>query len=161
MGKRAMSATVIGRRKTHGHAANYRPSPTYGCWSGMISRCSDAASCSYSQYGGRGITVCERWKKFENFLADMGEKPGGKSLDRFPGNNGNYELSNCRWATRLEQQNNMRSNRLITHNGETHTVAEWARIKGMRYTTLLGRFQHGWGIQEALNRDIATSRRPQ
>jgi len=75
----------------------------------MLLRCFNPKTLAYKNYGGRGITVCERWQGehgFENFLADMGERPAGKTLDRFPNNDGNYEANNCRWATSAEQANN-------------------------------------------------------
>jgi len=74
----------------------------------MRQRCFDSARAGYRDYGGRGITVCQRWNSFENFLADMGERPIGKTLDRFPNPDGNYEPGNCRWATPLEQARNRR-----------------------------------------------------
>lgn len=97
----------------HGHAKRDAvPSRTYASYSAMMSRCYKEHVCQYPRYGGRGITVCERWRGecgFINFLADMGERPAGKTLDRYPNNDGNYELRNCRWATVKEQQNNRRN----------------------------------------------------
>lgn len=93
----------------HGH--NMRrtgiESPTYFTWSGMIQRCNNSNAPNFHNYGGRGITVCERWLKFENFLADMGERPEGLTLER-KDNNGNYEKDNCKWADAIEQHNNTR-----------------------------------------------------
>jgi hypothetical protein len=82
--------------------------PEYRTWSAMKSRCSNRNVPAFKDYGGRGITVCERWMKFENFLADMGVRPTGTSLDRYPNCNGNYEPGNCRWATPREQTKNRR-----------------------------------------------------
>jgi hypothetical protein len=90
----------------------------YASWRAMLSRCQNANHPSYFRYGGRGISVCERWLKFENFLADMGERPRGKTLDRYPDNNGNYEPGNCRWATPSEQSSNRRA-RVVTETS-TH-----------------------------------------
>src|SRR3990170_2164292 len=89
----------------HGHANP--KSPTYESWAGMLSRCRNPNQPYYHRYGGRGITVCPRWHKFENFLEDMGERPDGLSLDRI-NNDGNYEPDNCHWATRQEQNMNSR-----------------------------------------------------
>src|SRR6266542_3338956 len=84
---------------------------TYSAWWSMVDRCTNLANHAYPDYGSRGITVCERWLSFENFLADMGERPEGLTLDRVD-NEGNYELSNCKWVTRSEQQRNTRRTKL-------------------------------------------------
>jgi len=97
--------------KTHGHTRKGWQSPTYLTWHGMIQRCTNIGHCSYGKYGGRGITVCDRWLKFDAFLVDVGERPSGKTLDRIDVN-GNYELTNVRWATRSEQARNRRDTRL-------------------------------------------------
>lgn len=96
--------------KTHGHSANGETSPTYNSWASMVQRCTNSNATSYPRYGGRGISVCLHWLKFENFLSDMGERPEGLTLDRRD-NNGNYEPDNCRWATLSEQALNGRPNK--------------------------------------------------
>lgn len=96
------------KNRTHGHGGrDKKRSITYNSWYNMKARCSNPKATGYENYGGRGITVCKRWLEFENFLADMGERPDGLTLDR-KNNEGNYEPSNCRWATRIEQNNNTR-----------------------------------------------------
>lgn len=85
--------------------------PTYRSWDHMVGRCSNPNSDSYPEYGGRGIIVCDKWLKFEGFFEDMGERPEGMSIDRFPDNNGNYELDNCRWANPTQQALNQRMRR--------------------------------------------------
>lgn len=127
--------------------------PTLRSWDGMLQRCTNQRDPRYKDYGGRGITVCERWLKFENFLADMGERPAETSIDRVD-NSGNYTPDNCRWATRVQQQNNMRRNHLVTFEGETHTVAEWVRIKAIKHATLWARLKRGWSIRRALETPI-------
>lgn len=107
----------------------------YSVWKNMMRRCFDPKNHAYKNYGGRGITVCDRWKNFENFYSDMGEPPNGKSLDRKDNSLG-YSPENCRWATRKEQTRNMRTNRLITIDSETKSLAEWCEIMGQPYSRI-------------------------
>lgn len=91
----------------HGSASHLKRSPEYRSWQSMLTRCYNKKYHRFDRYGGRGITVCDRWREsFENFLADMGPRQTGTSIDRFPNPDGNYEPSNCRWATRVQQRNN-------------------------------------------------------
>jgi hypothetical protein len=102
----------------------------------------------YPDYGGRGIVVCERWDSFENFLADMGERATGLTIERND-NNGHYEPGNCRWATPKEQANNTRRNIVITFRGETMTLAQWACSLGMDYHALYWRIEN-WTLERAM-----------
>ena len=117
---------------------------TYRIWNNMKARCR-----THLDYAGRGITVCDRWKKFDNFLEDMGVAPDGMSLDRIDVN-GNYEKSNCRWATQAEQMNNTRASVFIEFDGKRQTVATWAKELGMNYQTLRGRIKRGWETSRVL-----------
>lgn len=132
-------------KRTHGRVY----SGEYGSWDKMIQRCRNPNTVSFHRYGGRGIKVCERWRLFENFLADMGERPAGMSLDRID-NDGHYEPGNCRWATRTEQSRNMSRNRLLTFNGETMPVSAWAEKLRLPRKVLEGRLRNGWSIDRAL-----------
>lgn len=126
--------------------------PAYNSWHGMFSRCENPRDKRYADYGGRGIKICGRWRDFMNFLADMGQRPAGTSLDRYPDKNGNYEPGNCRWATPGEQQNNMRSNQFVTCEGEQVTIAEACRRLGIVRSTLVMRLRRGWSEERALQR---------
>jgi hypothetical protein len=98
-----------GTNEKHGHTARGGWSPEYNSWVAMKSRCFNVNHEHYKDYGGRGITVCDRWKdSFENFYSDMGKRPDGMTLDRYPNNDGNYEPGNCRWATKVQQRVNQR-----------------------------------------------------
>lgn len=108
----------FGIAKKHGHRTGRQSTPTYRAWHSMLCRCYQPAQRSWKLYGGRGIVVCDRWRDFKNFLADMGEKPLGLTLDRLD-NDGNYEPSNCRWATALEQVRNRRCNKLSVEKAAT------------------------------------------
>jgi hypothetical protein len=118
---------------------------TYSLWEAMLSR----TRYGHANYAGRGITVCDSWLKFENFYGDMGEAPEGLSLDRID-NNGNYEPSNCRWATRSQQNNNRRNNVIIEWNGKRQTRAQWERELNMKPTTLRTRLRNGWSMERAM-----------
>jgi hypothetical protein len=116
----------------------------------MIQRCTNPNFTKFPTYGGAGITVSKEWlKSFEAFFADMGERPAGKSLDRIDGKLG-YFKGNCRWATPEEQSQNRSSVRLITFRGEAKSIAEWTRIVGLSYMTVIGRLNQGWTAEEAL-----------
>lgn len=138
------------RFTTHG---SWR-SPEYASWDGMVQRCTNPKHPKWEYYGGRGITVCERWRTFAHFLQDMGQRPIGATLDRFPNNNGNYEPGNCRWASYIEQHNNTRRQRFVEFQGETITVAELARRVGL-YQELIGvRLRRGWSLEQAIEVDV-------
>ena len=124
----------------------------YWAWIHMIHRCTDPKYSSYEHYGARGIKVCDRWlNSLENFHADMGDAPDGMELDRYPNNDGNYEPSNCRWATRVEQMNNTRRNRLISFQGRTQTVSQWAREFGLDGHTISKRLKRGWSEEKSVS----------
>lgn len=114
----------------HGHSKAGVVTDTYSVWSSMRERCLSPSSPSFHHYGGRGITIYQRWEDYVNFLTDMGVKPNGKSIDRID-NNGNYEPSNCRWATPMEQARNRRTNHVVSYNGEIMTLVEFSRKVGV------------------------------
>jgi hypothetical protein len=118
----------------------------------MLDRCYRENAQQFRHYGGRGITVCDRWREsFENFLADMGPKPTPKhSIDRFPDTNGNYEPGNCRWATQSQQMRNSRLTRMVTVNGETRAAADWGDETGVKYKTIVDRIDHGVSAEDAI-----------
>ena len=142
--------SIHSAKRTHGHASDYKRTPEYTAWTGLRRRCEDTSFREYYNYGGRGITYCERWKSFENFLADMGPRPSPKhTVDRID-NNGNYEPSNCRWSTWAEQARNKRSIHLIEFQGETKCIADWVIETGINRNTLVKRLRSGWSPERAL-----------
>jgi hypothetical protein len=122
----------------------------------MIQRCERPQNSSFVRYGGRGIRVCERWLSFENFLADMGERPLGTSIDRIDNSKG-YDPGNCRWATQAQQATNKRSNRYLVAFGERLTLGEWARRVGISQQKLAQRIKTGWSVERACSEPIAPS----
>lgn len=122
---------------------------THRVWTAMMSRCHVKSAKAYAAYGAKGVTVCDAWKTFENFLADMGQCPEGMTIDRISNDLG-YEPGNCRWATAQEQANNRSSNVLVTFNGVTQSVADWARCTGLERKTLEYRLRAGWEAARAL-----------
>ncbi len=133
---------------THGKSN----SPTYCSWRAMLTRCYNCRNENHKRYGANGIKVCARWKdSFEAFLEDMGERPSLlHSIDRYPDKNGNYEPTNCRWATRDEQNRNTRRNVILTHKGESLCMKDWSYRTGININTLHARLTRGWSIEDAI-----------
>lgn len=151
-----MAESKTTTRIVHGHArraGGKQVSPTYRTWHAMINRCTNPSATQFSFYGGRGIGVCERWRTFANFLADVGEKPTIKhSLDRYPDKNGNYEPGNIRWATPAEQANNTRRTRFISAFGHTLSLQQWSRKTGLSGDVISYRLKAGWEPELALTK---------
>lgn len=142
-------------RKKHGHASTVKgrrgkPSPTYISWRSMLRRCTDEKHGAWPIYGGAGIVICERWKNFHNFLADMGVRPEGTTLDREDITR-NYEPGNCVWKTPTEQAENRSTTHWIEWRGKKHSITAWARLIGCAKSTLYKRIKDKGGEQEALD----------
>lgn len=121
----------------------------------MLTRCRNPKSTAYARYGGRGITVCERWLSYENFLADMGRRPSAQHQLEREDNEKGYGPDNCRWATRTEQANNRRSNVLVEYHGQTKTVAQWATELGFGKMSFWRRlFRHKWDKERAFTQPM-------
>jgi len=148
---------ALGKQNTRHAMSNSRE---YNTWHGMLQRCNNKNYRFYKDYGGRGITVCEEWMKFENFYADMGDRPEGMSLDRID-NDGPYCKENCRWST-IDQQNNNRTNycRFLMYRGEVRTASQWARAMGICLGTFWNRLKRGWSIEDALETPPGVKRGP-
>lgn len=131
--------------RTHGMSKTR----AYHAWTNMRSRCENPNCPEFKNYGARGIAVCDRWANFENFLADMGHPPAGKSVDRINNSLG-YMPGNCRWATPREQSQNSRNNKMLTFAGETLCLAEWARRLTIKHQVLASRLERGWSLERAL-----------
>lgn len=150
---------ITSRRSTkHGQTKNKKMSLTYRSWQGMKTRCLNKNDPTYSNYGGRGISICDRWLKFENFFEDMGERPPGYELDRID-NNGNYCKLNCRWVTSKINNRNRRNNHLITHEYKTMCLSEWAERYDIDPDTLGARLHKlNWPIKKALTAPVRYQR---
>ena len=136
-------------KTTHNHTTKHGSSPTYKSWHMMKQRCTNSNYPQYRDYGGRGVQVCAEWHSFENFLADMGERPDGTSLDRIDNSLG-YSPENCRWATKSEQQRNRRDNVWLELDGEKRLLSEWAAKLDLKAHSLSQRIKHGWDVRRAL-----------
>jgi hypothetical protein len=123
-------------RRKHGKSQT----DMYFAWKTMHRRCTDPKHPRWERYGGRGITVCDRWKSYENFLADMGERPEGTSIDRID-LDGPYAPENCRWATPKEQARNKSNSRFVEWDGRRQTIAAWAEEQGIGESTLRARLR--------------------
>lgn len=144
--REVLKLSVLTRTK-HGK----RGTGAYSSWHGMIQRCSNPNVKAYKDYGGRGITVCDKWKSFEGFYEDMGERPPKTTIERIDTNKG-YTVDNCIWANSMVQANNTRSNKFVEYNGKVQTIAQWAAEYNLSYMTLHGRlFKSQWSIEDCLN----------
>ena len=144
-GNKAWFKRGVAQREKHGLSKT----KTYKIWSGMLSRCYTPSATGFANYGGRGISVCDRWRIFDNFIADMGECPEGSSIDRIDAN-GNYEPSNCRWSSRKEQNRNQRDLVMLTLHGRTQCVAAWGEELGITAGTIHSRIRYGWDVERIL-----------
>lgn len=144
-------------QRTHGFSGTL----AYQAWGSMVARCRNPKRNRFYCYGARGITVDQRWLKYENFLSDMGPRPHGMTIERID-NNGPYTKTNCRWATLTEQARNKSTNRILTHNGESLPLAAWAERAKIPYKTFHARIQSGWALERALTTGLIDpkTRRP-
>lgn len=150
-----MREGVSSRDRTHGQSN----SPTWTTWHSMHLRCGNPNATGYQNYGGRGIRICKRWASFESFLADMGYRPSGTSLDRVDVN-GNYDPDNCRWATRKQQGENRRGLRIVEYEGRSMSLSQWSRETGIDRKTLRTRLCAGWSAGAALTVPVRPQTRP-
>lgn len=145
-GKEVASKICIERNTSHGKSKTR----IYTIWFDMLRRCTDERRSEYKRYGAKGIKICDRWLKFENFLEDMGDSPGEEySIDRID-YKGNYEPENCRWATDFEQANNKSNNHILIIGNEKLTISEASKKFGINYSTLRSRLARGCNDIEAI-----------
>ncbi len=146
---------VAAKNRTHG---NYG-TPTYVSWNAMLTRVTNPNRHNSASYVGKGITVCDRWRSFESFLEDMGERPSSKHTIERRNNDGNYEPSNCYWGTKTQQAQNQSHNVNLTLGEETHCVTEWSRLTGRKLSTLFGRIRMGWDDEKVLTTPLLKNRK--
>lgn len=147
--REAASVRAVARNTTHGMTGT----PTWRTWRSMLDRCRLPGHAWYHLYGGRGIVVCERWRSFENFLMDMGERPDGATIDRI-NNDGNYEPGNCRWASHSTQMRNRRDRVKIEAFGEALLAIEWAERTGVDPERIRIRILDGWPPEKAVSTPV-------
>lgn len=146
-------------RPTLGRTHGLSNTPEHNSWAGMLQRCTNPNLEKFSRYGARGITVCRRWRKFENFIKDMGQRPSpNHSLDR-KNNNRGYFPANCRWATPKQQARNSAKNRILENRGERRCLAEWAELSGVDESVIRGRIDDGWSVSDAIETPVRPCRR--
>jgi hypothetical protein len=145
------SCGCLARENLHCVTHGKSHSSEYNTWHSMIQRCVNPNAPCYHNYGGRGINVCDRWMEcFDNFYKDMGNKPTPHhSIERIDNNKG-YCKGNCVWADRKQQQNNLRSNVLITKDGLTMNITQWSEKIGIKRSTIYNRILRGWSYDESL-----------
>lgn len=151
LGRNLITGTSRGCLR-HGAMSHGRSNtPEYDAWTSLIARCFNTNNPAYQRYGARGIAVCDKWKEsFSAFFADMGPRPSPRhSIDRID-NDGHYEPGNCRWATKRQQSRNTSRNQLLTYNGKTMCITDWAIELGLSPNAIRGRLATGWTIDEAL-----------
>lgn len=148
-------------KPVHGRSGDNKAGGTYLVWISMIARCERKSHKSYGIYGGAGVTICERWRNsFQSFLDDMGERPKGMTLDRYPNSRGNYEPGNCRWADAKQQARNRSTNLLIEAFGESRPLCEWAEKYGIRADTLVWRIRRGMSPEVAMTTPVKRGNPP-
>ena len=153
-------STISNNKTTHGNAKRNQQTHEYIVWGSIMRRCYNQQVERYPNYGGRGISVCERWHEFSNFLSDMGTCPSSNHTIGRKDNNGNYEPNNCRWATQKEQMNNTRRTKKVTFCGETLTLSGWAERLNVCSATLYHRlFWRKWTVERAFTQPIKLRRK--
>lgn len=157
--RQRITESNVAKKTTHGMTAKRQRPPEYQAWRSMKKRCFLKTDPNYGNYGGRGITVCERWlgkDGFNNFVTDLGARPGsGYSLGRID-NDGHYESSNCRWETAVEQCRNRRSNVRYAYEGEMLTIPELSERSGIPVSNLqLRLIANGWSVERSTRTPVA------
>lgn len=145
------SENTSARNFKHGLAVRGEKHPLYSTWGRIKDRCHNPSCSDYYLYGDKGVSMCDKWRNsFLAFIADVGERPPGTSIDRYPNKDGNYEPGNVRWGTDEMQANNKRNNHVLEFNGKTMSVMMWARETGIHHQTILYRLKHGMSVEAAL-----------